>query len=95
MEFNADHSSLSRVFHEDGRTDVTQIIAAFRNFANAPTTLFTFVFSSSPTSYLLSTILSLFSYVLFILHTVSLTSFVLLIPPLPQDFFFAFFLLRP
>jgi len=62
-------------FHEDGRTDVTQLIAAFRNFANPSKTVITFVISSSPSSYLLSTILSLFFYVLFILHIVSVNLF--------------------
>ena len=26
----------AELFHEDGRTDMTELIAAFRNFANAP-----------------------------------------------------------
>jgi len=54
---------------------VTQLIAAFRNFSNPSKTAITFVISSSPSSYLLSTILSLFSYVLFILHIVSVNLF--------------------
>jgi len=33
----------AELFHEDGRTDVTQRIAAFRNFANAPKTLVTYL----------------------------------------------------
>ena len=61
----------------DGRTDVTQIIAAFRNFAKALKTVLTFVISSSPTSYLLSTILSLLPYALFILHIVFINLFLL------------------
>ena len=71
----------------DGRTDVTQIIAAFRNFAKALKTVLTFVISSSPTSYLLSTILSLLPYALFILHIVFINLFLLIDP----SFFFAFF----
>jgi hypothetical protein len=64
----------------DGRTDVTRLIAASRNFTNSPKTVITFVISSSPTSYLLSTILSVFYFVLFILHVVFVNLFRLIDP---------------
>jgi len=33
-------SLLAELFHEDGRTDMTKVIVAFRNFAKAPKTEF-------------------------------------------------------
>jgi hypothetical protein len=36
IKFHQNPSSGSRVFHADGRTDMTKPIIAFRNFAKAP-----------------------------------------------------------
>jgi len=36
FKFHKNPSIGSRVFHADGRTDMTKLIVTFRNFANAP-----------------------------------------------------------
>jgi len=36
IKFHYSRSSGAELFHADGRTDMTELIVAFRNFANAP-----------------------------------------------------------
>jgi hypothetical protein len=78
----------AELFCEDGRTDVTRLIAAFRNFANAPKTVITLVISSLPRLIYYPQFFRYFLMFYLFFTLFSLTSFVVLISP----FFFAFFL---